>query len=266
MPFAGIFVANLLNTKVQSQQDVTAVINAPIIGEIAHNTEKTVVVMQDSRSPIAEMFRLVRANLNFVTMGKYNIVLLVTSGRSGEGKTFFSINLAASLAITGKRVVLLDLDLRNPGIAKKLALTEGQGITNYLVSDTVSINDIIQKSIEVPELSVITAGPLPPNPAELMMSPKFAGLIQELKENFDYIIVDTPPVGQVADAFTINSLIDYTIYLVRYSYTYKAWLAIARNIVRDKTLGQLMLVLNDAKDANGGNYGYGYGYGYGIGE
>ncbi|MBO0357498.1 polysaccharide biosynthesis tyrosine autokinase [Hymenobacter sp. BT186] len=262
IPFAGLYVASLLNNKVQYQQDVTAITDAPIIGEIAHNTQDTVVVTKGSRSPIAEMFRLVRANLNFVTMGKNNLTLLVTSGRSGEGKTFFSINLAASLAITGKRVVLLDLDLRNPTVAKKLHFGEGPGITDYLVSDTVSIEDIIQFPQEAPDLSVISAGSLPPNPAELMMSTKFTHLLTELKASFDYIIIDTPPVGQVADAFTISSLIDYTIYLVRYNYTQKAWLTIVKNIYRDKMLGKLMLVLNDAKEVNGSNYGYGYEYGY----
>jgi capsular exopolysaccharide synthesis family protein len=262
IPFAGLYVSSLLNNKVQYQQDVTAITDAPIIGEIAHNTQNTVVVTQGNRSPIAEMFRLVRANLNFVTMGKNNLTLLVTSGRSGEGKTFFSINLAASLAITGKRVVLLDLDLRNPTIAKKLNFGEGPGITDYLVSDTISIEDVIQFPQEAPELSIISAGSLPPNPAELMMSAKFTQLLTELRASFDYIIIDTPPVGQVADAFTIGSLIDYTIYLVRYNYTQKAWLTIVKNIYRDRMLGKLMLVLNDAKEANGNNYGYGYEYGY----
>ena len=262
IPFAGLYTASLLNSKVQFQQDVTAIVSTPIIGEIAHNTEGTVVVTKGSRSPIAEMFRLVRANLNFVAMGKNNLVLLVTSSRSGEGKTFFSINLAASLAITGKKVVLLDLDLRNPTVNKKLQLTDGLGITNYLVSDSVSISDIIRNTKEIPDLSIITSGSLPPNPAELMMSPKFTHLIQELKEKFDYIIIDTPPVGQVADAFTLSPLIDYTIYLIRYNYTYKAWLSIIKGISRDKVLKNLMLVLNDAKESNSGHYGYGYGYGY----
>ncbi|WP_026880156.1 GumC family protein [Hymenobacter norwichensis] len=267
IPFAGLYLASLLNNKVQFQQDVTAITDAPIIGEIAHNnSQDTVVVTQGNRSPIAEMFRLVRANLNFVTMGKNNLTMLVTSGRSGEGKTFFSINLAASLAITGKRVVLLDLDLRNPTIAKKLHFGEGPGITDYLVSDMVTIEDIIRFPQEAPELSVISAGSLPPNPAELMMSAKFSHLLTELKASFDYIIIDTPPVGQVADAFTISSLIDYSIYLVRYNYTQKAWLTIVKNIYRDKMLAQLMLVLNDAKEVNGSNYGYGYGYGYGKKE
>ena len=262
IPFACLYVASLLNNKVQFQQDVTAITSAPIIGEIAHNKQDIIVVTKGNRSPIAEMFRLVRANLNFIMMGKSNLVLLITSGRSGEGKTFFSINLATSLAITGKRVILLDLDLRNPTIGKKLRLADGLGITDYLISDTISINDIIRHPEEAPDLSIITSGSLPPNPAELMMSTKFRNLIEELKESFDYIVIDTPPVGQVADAFTISSLIDYTIYLIRYNYTQKAWLSIIKNIHKDKMLGNLMLVLNDAKEVNGSNYGYGYGYGY----
>lgn len=266
IPFAAIYAAGLLNNKVQSQQDVTAVTNAPIIGEIAHNSQGTVVISKGSRSPIAEMFRLVRANLNFLAMGKNNLVLLITSGRSGEGKTFFSINFATSLAITGKRVILLDLDLRSPKIARELKLDDGPGITNYLVSNEITVDQIIRQSEESPELFVISAGVVPPNPAELMMSPKFTSLIHELKETFDYIIIDTPPVGQVADAFTLSTIIDYTIYLVRYNYTYKSWLTIIKNIYKDKVLGQLMIVLNDAKEINGSNYGYGYGYGYGKEE
>jgi tyrosine-protein kinase Etk/Wzc len=266
IPFAAIYVSSLLNNKVQTQQDVTNIVSAPILGEIAHNgkNQDAVVVATGSRSPIAEMFRLVRSNLNFAALGKEQTTLLVTSSRSGEGKTFFSINLAASLAITGKRVVLLDLDLRNPTIAKRLQLADGLGITNYLVSGTISLKDIVKYSEAAPDLSIITSGTLPPNPAELMMSAKFTHLIQELKGSFDYIIIDSPPVGQVADAFTISSLIDYTIYLVRYNYTHRAWLSIVKNIYKDKTLGELMLVLNDAKEANGNNYGYGYGYGYGT--
>jgi tyrosine-protein kinase Etk/Wzc len=264
IPFATLYVRSLLNTKVQTQQDVTNVVSAPILGEIAHNgkNQDSVVITTGNRSPIAEMFRLIRSNLNFAALGKEQTTLLVTSSRSGEGKTFFSINLAASLAITGKSVVLLDLDLRNPTIAKKLRLTNGSGITDYLVSSTIFLKDIVKHSEVTPGLSIITSGSLPPNPAELIMSAKFTHLIQELKETFDYIIIDTPPVGQVADALTISSLIDYTIYLVRYNFTHKAWLSIVKNLYKAKMLGNIMLVLNDATEKNGSNYGYGYGYGY----
>ena len=262
IPFAGIYARNVLNNKVQTIHDVSTVTAIPIIGEIGNNQFDTVVVTEASRSAIAEMFRLVRANLNFVTLGKDNIVLLVTSSMSGEGKTFFSINLSASLALTGKRVALIDLDLRNSRMAKDLGLPIGPGITDYLIGNDILINDIIRSSVKAPNLSVIVAGSLPPNPAELLLSPKLRHLIHELKDSFDYIIIDSPPVGQVADGFTLNSFIDFSIYLVRYNYTYKSQLHIIKNIFKNKTLNQPMLVLNDAREMNGSNYGYGYGYGH----
>jgi tyrosine-protein kinase Etk/Wzc len=263
LPFAGIYIRRVLNNKVQAQQDVTAILPTPILGEIAHSDYPgAIVVDKSNRSPIAEMFRLIRANLNFLAMGKENIVILTTSSRSGEGKTFFSINLAISLAITSKRVVLLDLDLRNPKVAKTLKLAGGLGITDYLVTNNISLKDIIRHSEEAPDLFVISSGTLPPNPAELMMSPKFAHLIQQLKESFDYIIIDTPPIGQVADAFTLGQFVDFTVYLIRYNYTHKAWLDIIKNAHKNNTLNHPLLVLNDAKEINGNNYGYGYRYGY----
>ncbi|WP_245849714.1 GumC family protein [Hymenobacter crusticola] len=264
IPFAGVYISTLLNNKVQTQYDITKVVNAQIIGEIAHNKKgETLVVTKSNRTPIAEMFKLVRANLHFAALGKKNIVMMVTSSMSGEGKTFFSINLGASLALTGKRVVLLDLDLRDPKVATELNLPESLGITDYLVSSDVSIHDIVKPSEAVSDLFIVNSGPIPPNPIELIMSSKFSHLIQELKENFDYIIIDTPPVGQVADAFALRSFIDFTIYLVRYNYTYKAQLNIIKNICKENTLSKPMIVINDAKEANGNNYGYGYGYGYG---
>ena len=227
IPFAGIYVSNMLNNKVQTQQDVANATATPILGEIAHNDSKEVVVVANGyRTPIAEMFRLIRANLSFATMGREKSVLLINSSISGEGKTFFSINLGASLTITGKRVILLDLDLRNPKVSKELQMPDAIGITNYLVSHDVSISDIIRHCEKVPGLFIASSGPLPPNPAELMMSPKLAHLIQELKDIFDYIIIDAPPIGQVADALTLSALVDFTLYLVRYNYTKKSQLEI----------------------------------------
>ena len=264
VPFACLYISSLLNNKIQHQQDITKIVGAHIIGEIAHNRKgDTVVVTKGNRSPIAEMFKLVRANLHFTALGKENIVLLVTSSMSGEGKTFFSINLGASLAITGKRVILIDLDLRDPKVATELDLNDGPGVTDYLISNEVSINDIIKTSPKVPDLFIVSSGPIPPNPIEMMMSAKFAHLIQELKESFDYIIIDTAPIGQVADAFALRNFADFTIYIVRYNYTLKAQLGTLKNIYKNKMLNHPMIVVNDAKEANGNNYGYGYGYGYG---
>lgn len=266
LPFASIYTVSMLNTKVQTQQDVKDVLGLPILGEIANKPKgtETVVVTYGNRSPVAEMFRLVRANLNFIAVGKEVISFLVTSSTSGEGKTFFSINLAASLALTGKRVVLLDLDLRAPKVSKELNLGKGLGITDFLVSKDVTIDNIIRTSDKVADLFVISAGPVPPNPAELMMNTKFAHLVNELKERFDYIIFDTPPVGQVADALILSQFVDYSIYIVRYGYTDKSMLKIIKNLYNNKSLKHPIIVLNDAKEENGSNYGYGYGYGYGA--
>ena len=266
IPFAGIFLKNMLNDKVQSRLDVEKATATPILGEICHNSRSArnaVVVNKDSRSPIVEMFRLVRANLHFAAIGKENKVMLITSSMGGEGKTFFSINLGASLALTGKKVVLLELDLRKPTLSSKLGLNDNVGITNYLTSDTITINDIIRTSEKAPDLFVISSGPLPPNPAELMMSAKLAHLINELKDIFDHIIIDTAPIGQVSDAFSLSPLVDSTIYLLRYGFTYKKQIEIIDSIYQNKRLNHPMIVLNDAKKENTSSYGYGYGYGYG---
>jgi tyrosine-protein kinase Etk/Wzc len=263
LPALCIYGIGLLNNKVQTQQDVTTVTGAPIIGEIVHAKEKEkIVVTKGNRSPVTEIFRLVRANLNFVIGDKENVVLMVTSSMSGEGKTFFSINFAASLALTSKRVVLVDLDLRAAKVASYMEIPEVPGVSDYLTEDNLTLDDIIKTSDKAPNLSVITAGFLPASPAELVMTPKFSHLIQELKRNFDYIILDTSPAGLVAEAFTLNRLVDYTIYVVRYNYTFKSQLNIIRNANRQKSLKNLMIVMNDAKQQNGQNYGYGYGYGY----
>lgn len=262
IPFAGIFLKNLLNDKVQSRLEVEKATQTPILGEICHNSRSArnaVVVNKDSRSPIVEMFRLVRANLHFAAIGKENKVMLITSSMSGEGKTFFSINLGASLALTGKKVVVLELDLRKPSLSTRLGLTDNVGITNYLTSDTININEIIRTSEKAPDLFVVSSGPLPPNPAELMMSAKLAHLIDELKDIFDYIIIDTAPIGQVSDAFSLSPLVDSTIYLLRYGYTYKKQIEIIDAIYKNKRLNHPMIVLNDAKKEHSPSYGYGYG-------
>ncbi|MBC5773004.1 polysaccharide biosynthesis tyrosine autokinase [Pontibacter sp. KCTC 32443] len=259
IPFAGIYIKELLNDRIQSQHDVKKATNTPILGEIAHNdTFEKLVVTENSRSTVAELFRLIRTNLQFATLGKDNRVIMVTSSMSGEGKTFFSINLGASLALTGKRVVLVNFDLRKPRLLQDMGLFNEVGITNYIIDERLKTQDIIIPSPEVSGLYAIGCGPIPPNPAELMMSPKVGHLLAELREQFDYILLDTSPAGQVADAFTLAPLIDACVYIVRYNYTFKSQVAIVDDIYQNKKLNHPMIVLNDAdmKEA----YGYGYGY------
>lgn len=258
VPFTGIFIKDLLNDKVQTRQEVEQLTRTPILGELAHSTDGNVIVTKSNRSPAAETFRFIRANLSFAAGGRENKVLLVTSGMSGEGKTFFTINLGSSLVLAGKRVLLLELDLRKPALSQDLDLTSGPGLTDYLVSNDVLIHDLIKASNKIPGLMVISSGPIPPNPAELMMSPKLGELLAELRLSFDYILLDTAPVGLVADALSLSSSVDSSIYLVRRNYTYKKQLAIIDNIYRNNSLKHTMIVLNDINGKD--SYGYGYGY------
>lgn len=262
LPIAVIQVKDmLLNDRVHEIKDVELVTATPILGEIAHNDSKgSMVISNQSMSPVAELFRLIRANLHFATIGKENKVILITSSMSGEGKTFFSINLGLSLALTGKRVAVVDFDLRKSGLLQSLSLSSEYGVVDYLISDKLSVEEILVSSQIVPELYVVGSGPIPANPAELMLLPKVNDLIDDLKTRFDYVILDASPVGLVADPLALAPYIDSSIFLTRYNYTYKEQVNIIDDIFRNQKLNRPMIVLNDAKKGNGYAYGYGYGY------
>lgn len=258
IPFSGIYIKDALNDKVMGKKDIQRATHTPVLGEISHNTTgQNLVISKEAGTPISELFRLIRSNLQFATAGKENKVILITSSVSGEGKTFFSINLGASLTLLGKRVVILELDLRKPTLLKQIGMKNRTGITDYIVSpDKIAIEDIVKPHNTVRGLYLASSGSIPPNPAELMLSPNLSYLVNVLKESFDYILLDTPPVGQVADAYSLGHLIDSTIYLVRYNYTPKSMLEIAEDIYTSKKLNHPMIVLNDSKES--GSYGYGY--------
>src|SRR5690606_25394632 len=234
----------------------------PIIAEISHNDKKEILAISEKkRTPIAEQFRLLRTNLKFQNNGLNDKVILVTSSISGEGKTFFSLNFGVSLSLTGKKVIILEFDLRKPALLDSIFIKRGRGITDYLNSEDMTIDDLIIKFDPVSNLYVIGCGTIPDDPAEIMLSPKVGLLLEELKERFDYIIMDTAPVGTVADAFNLVSYSDYSLYIIRYNYTTKQHLNfIEENNISGK-LKRPLIVLNDAK-VGAGNYGYGYGYGY----
>lgn len=262
IPFTGIYIKDAFNDKVQTKKDIQRVTRTPILGQISHNSSgKSLIVTEESGTSITELFRLVRSNINFATAGKENKVLMVTSSASGEGKTFFSINLAASLTLIGKKVALLELDLRMPSLSKQLGKPPGIGISDYLVSTkTISIEDILRPYSSVPGLYIASSGSIPPNPAELMTSHNLAHLINSLKPSFDYVIIDTAPIGKVADAFSLGQLVDSTIYIVRSNYTSKDQLELVDDIYRNKKLSHPMIVLNDIKEDSSTAYGYGYNH------
>jgi capsular exopolysaccharide synthesis family protein len=216
---------------------------------------------------VAESFRAVRSNIQFLFDRKIkdaSKTVVVTSSVSGEGKTFISINMATVFALGGKKTILVGLDLRKPKIFGDFNLTNEIGVVNYLI-DEKNISEIIQKS-KIPNLDVITSGPIPPNPSELLINSATEELIAKLKEDYEYIILDTPPIGLVSDALELLKYADATIYVLRQDYSKKGMLKIINEKYKKDSISKVSIVLNDFKIKTKYGYGYGYSYGYGYGK
>lgn len=273
VPVIFIYIRDLLSDKVTTRADISKVTDAPVLGEIGHSEEENVLLFPtSSRTIVAEQMRILRSNLRFVLGEKNdNPSILVTSSFSGEGKSFISTNLGATLAISGKRTVILEFDLRKPKILQGLGLPKGHGLTNYLVGGA-RLDEIVQVVPMVDNLFVIPCGPVPPNPSEILLTPKIEELFSWLRKNFDAVVIDTAPVGLVSDAFTLSQFADSTIYVIRQRYTYKRQVAFIDELYRDKKLPNIGLLVNDViPEGSKGYYGYGsgrygYGYGYGMGS
>jgi len=252
---AGLIVAiNFLDTNIYSRYDIEKITSTPFLGSIIQSQKKDVIVLKrSSRSSIAEMFRLLRTNLQYVQSNpKDTQTILVTSSVSGEGKSFITINLGVSEALSGQKTILLGFDLRKPKLAKYLkGSREGIGLTNYLVGGAI-LDEIIQPISGYDNIDFISCGAIPPNPAELIMLDKTKELIEELKNYYNRIIIDTPPVGLVTDALLFKDLVDKSIFVVRSGKT-------------PKGLPHPGIVLNGIKRKSGFGYGYRYGYGYNYG-
>ena len=262
LPASVIYCRDKFNTKVQDASELGFISGAKVLGELSNKGKLgSVVVEKGSRTTISELFRYIRSNLNYINNTDQNQVLLITSSIQGEGKTFFSINLGLTLSLTDKKVAVLEFDLRKPDLLKNVKLKSGLGITDYLDSNSVTLNEIVSPSGLSPNLSIIGCGTLPENPAELLMSDRLNVLFDELRERFDYIIIDTSPVGQVADAFSLAKYSDSSIYLVRYNFTDKFQLRILKDIYENQKLKNPLVVFNDAKEGNSTAYAYGkYAY------
>ena len=262
IPFLIVIILNFFENKIDSEETIKQITNIPILGRIAQKKGKDhIVVKQGNRSAINEMFRLLRTNLNFLNHNKKQQTILFTSSISGEGKTFISINLGVTLALSDKKVVILGLDLRKP----KLGLymdddDEGKGITNYLIGQN-SVTEIVKTYPAVPNLHYITSGPIPPNPAELILSEKMESLLKKLAEDYDYILIDTPPIGLVSDALLLRNLVDNILVVVRQKYTHKGMVKHLDMMYQNKELERASIIFNGVKQGKG--YGYGaYQYGY----
>lgn len=264
IPIGIIYLIDLLNDKVTTREDISKRTETPLIGEIGHSKDAQLLVVADkSRSIIAEQFRIIRTNLQFLLSG--NKTILVTSSVSGEGKSFISMNLAAVMAISGKRVALLEFDLRKPHIVKEIGFErKTKGISNYLAGQTQSLDELYYTMEAYPSLHIYGCGPIPPNPAELMLKPQMPAFFAALHEAYDLVIIDSAPVGMVSDSFTLNEYSNATLYVIRQRYTLKKQIDFINDIFKNKKLHNMGLVINDVKV--GGRYGYyGYGNGYGYG-
>lgn len=262
IPLGIILLLELFNTKIKSREDIKSLVNAPIVGEIMESASAKDQLISQGKSQAAEMFRLLRTNLSFLLPNQDTPNVLVTSFESGEGKTFVAANLAQSLAITGKKVCVLGLDLRKPKLHTYFGVSMNRpGITSYILNKA-SLNEITYSHDEHPNLHYILSGAVPPNPAELLLNDRFKEMIKELQELYDIIIWDTAPVGLVADTRGIKDLADASLFVVMHGFSQKKALSGLTDERKDYQLKNYAIVFNGIKE--GSFYGYGrYRYGYG---
>lgn len=282
IPIGVIYIIGLTKFRIEGRTDVERLTTIPIVGDIPLTEEKTgsIAVFENQNNLMSETFRHIRTNLQFMLENDKRVIL-VTSTVSGEGKSFISANLAISLSLLGKKVVIVGLDIRKPGLNKVFRLsTKEKGITQYLANPESDLMNLVQQSDVNKNLYILPGGTVPPNPTELLAREGLDKAIETLKKKFDYIILDTAPVGMVTDTLLIGRVADLSVYVCRADYTHKAEFTLVNELAENKKLPNLCTVINglDLKRRKygyyygygkyGKYYGYGkrYGYGYGYGQ
>ena len=261
LPILFLLIKELLNDKIITRTDLVKSTSIPILGMIGGNDSAHNLLSRHSpKSVVFEGFRALRSNLNFFNTNADNKVYLVTSSISGEGKTYIAENLAIVFAKSGKKTLVIGADLRRPQLYTDFSLKNILGMTNHLLGDK-SLNEVIIKT-DVENLDILISGPVPANPSDALLSEKFKLMLDSLKEQYDIIVLDTPPLGLVADALTLMNYSDINLYVVRQSYTQKGLLAYVNDLFIKNRVGSIQMVFNDVKEGSGA-YGYGYSYGYG---
>ena len=272
LPVGVIYLIGLTKFKIEGRADVEKLTSLPVVGDIPLADEKTgsIAVFENQNNLMSETFRNVRTNLQFM-LENGNNVILVTSTISGEGKSFISANLAISLSLLGKKVVIVGLDIRKPGLNKVFNIPKKEhGITQYLTNTTANLMDFVQPSDINKNLFILPGGTVPPNPTELLARGGLEKAIETLKANFDYVILDTAPVGMVTDTLLIGRVADLSVYVCRADYTHKAEFTLINELAENNKLPNLCIAVNGL-DLNSRKYGYYYGYGkygkyYGYGK
>ena len=266
IPTLLVYIKELLNTKVHNKKELENLVGAiPVLGDIPKSDTKDLRIKTTSdRSSMAEAFRILTTNMNFmIGRGKNECkTICVTSTIAGEGKTYISVNLSTVLSFSKKRILLIGTDVRSPKMDVYFAESQQHmGLTNYLSDLSMKVSDILVKQSDNPFLDVIFSGIIPPNPVELLSSDRFKELLDMVKEDYDYIIMDSAPVSLVTDTLLISKYADMFVYVTRAEYLDKRMLEIPRNLFKQERLPNMAMVLNDIDIKKG--YGYGYGYGYG---
>ncbi len=268
IPLFIVFLIFFVNNSVQNTDDVSNMTSLPIIGVVGvKHTETNLSVFEKPKSALAESFRAIRSSLQFLYK-KQNVsgtkTLMLTSSVSGEGKTFCCINIATVFALSEKKTVIVGLDLRKPKIFEDFNLDNDLGVANYLIGQK-TLEEVTQKT-KIPFLDVISSGTIPPNPSELIMGESMVEFMNELKSKYEYIILDTPPVGLVTDAVELSIFADVTLYVMRQNFTKKEMVNLLNNRVKREELSNVSIIMNGYENKAKYGYGYSYGYGYGYGN
>jgi len=272
IPTIIVIIIELLNNTIRSSNDVEKNSTFPLIGAIRH-TKSTdpLLVSKNPRSAFTEMFRVIRTRIEFIVQRKTEIMIMITSTESGDGKTYFSINLAGVYSMASKKTLLVDMDIRKPSVNQRFNIVQSDGVTNYLAGQC-TLDDII---LQLPKVGfdILPAGSIPPNPGELIRSDKLIAMFVELRKRYDYIIVDSSPIGMVTDAYSLAHLSDVNLFVVRNGKTSKTFFKKLSTQLKMDNLPHMYSVINDVMD-DGSRYsnyklykyayliGNSYGYGY----
>ncbi len=253
-----ILLSGLLKNTISYKEEIESIARTPLIGVVRrspaslHNKYPKLAVIENPKSALSESIRAIRTNLQFVTPGEGSKMIAITSTVSGEGKSFITINLAGIISLLDKRVVILDLDLRKPKLHFTFGVDNSKGLSTYLVGKSTYEEVLIET--EYPKLDIITSGPIPPNPAELLQSDRMKDLMQSLRSSYDYILVDTPPIGLVTDGMSLIRVADISLYVVRSDYSKRSYVQIPDQMGEEQQIKNLYLVLNSVHQS-GGKYG-----------
>jgi capsular exopolysaccharide synthesis family protein len=258
-----ISIRDFLNTKIEDPKELEKQINTPLIGMIGRNqSNDPKPVLNNPRSSVTESFRNIRADMSYLSPNKEHLTILFTSSISGEGKTFASVNMASVYSLLGKKTLLVGLDLRKPKIAEEFGLINDKGMSTCL-SMNMPWRDVV-KQTKYENLDIILSGPIPPNPAELLLQNKFSKIMAEIKQEYDVIILDCPPAGLVSETKELFKHSDVNFFIFRQGFSNKSNIQILNNLIEKGGVSKIYAILNDVHIDKGYGFGYGYGYGYGY--